>query len=55
MSARRTLYRIARVMGDAEAARQGPTGYGKRVARRAVYRRTNRWTRQLLRAFGLSR
>jgi hypothetical protein len=41
-------------MGNIEAAERGPTAYGKRVARRAVYRTEARYTNKLLRAFGLS-
>ena len=52
-SFRSSLYRAARLMGDVEAAEKGPTAFEKRVARRAVYRTTNRWTRRFLRGFGL--
>lgn len=55
MSLRRNLYRGARILGNIEAAQQGPAQVGKRIVRRKVYARTNTWTRQLLRAFGLSR
>jgi len=42
-------------MGDAEAAEEGPTAYGKRVMRKKVYRRSNSVTRQILRMVGLSK
>jgi hypothetical protein len=48
------LYRAARVLGNVQAAEKGPVSYGKRVARRSVYRQTNRATGSLLRALGLS-
>lgn len=47
------LYRVARASADARAARRGPVSYGKRVARRRVYRVTNQATGRLLRAAGL--
>ena len=50
---RSALYRWARVLGDVEAAEKGPTSFGKRVVRRAVYRNTNRATRRFLRLMGL--
>jgi len=53
-SLRSQLYRAARDLGNAQAASKGPGAYGKRVARRAVYRRTNSGLGGLLRAFGLS-
>jgi len=40
-------------MGDVEAAEKGPGSFAKRKVRRAVYRRTNRTTRRVLRMFGL--
>jgi hypothetical protein len=52
-SFRSQLYRAARDMGNAEAASKGPTSYGKRVARRKVYRATNRVTAGFLRRLGL--
>jgi hypothetical protein len=52
-SLRSQLYRAARDLGDVEAAAKGPAAYEKRVLRKAVYRRTGRTTRKLLRLFGL--
>jgi hypothetical protein len=54
-SLRSQLYRAARDLGNVEAAEKGPAAYGKRYARRKVYARTNSMTRQILRAFGLSK
>jgi hypothetical protein len=44
---------LAREMGTAKAISRGPGAYAKRVARRRVYRTTNRLTGKLLRNFGL--
>ncbi|MHB8682504.1 MAG: hypothetical protein ACYDA2_10485 [Acidimicrobiales bacterium] len=53
-SLRSQLYRAARDLGNIEAVEHGgAAGLGRRYARRAVYRRTNRLTASLLRAFGL--
>jgi hypothetical protein len=52
-SLRSQLYRAARDLGNVEAASKGPGSYGKRVARRKVYRTTNGLTNQLLRSAGL--
>jgi hypothetical protein len=52
-SFRSQLYRAARDMGNIEAAEKGPASYGKRVARRKVYRSTNRLTGRFLRKLGL--
>jgi hypothetical protein len=52
-SLRSQLYRAARDLGNVEAAEKGPTSYGKRVARRTVYRETNRGVAGFLRAIGL--
>lgn len=52
---RSTLYRAARLLGDAQAASRGPAPLAKRYARKAVYRRTNSATRSLLKGLGLSR
>ena len=52
-SLRSQLYRSARILGDLEAASRGPSAYGKRVVRRAAYRKSGSLTRQLLRAFKL--
>ncbi|BCT75522.1 hypothetical protein SCMU_13640 [Sinomonas cyclohexanicum] len=51
--ARSALYRAARLLGDVEAAGKGPDAYGRRVARRAAYRGTNRALRSVLRMLGL--
>jgi hypothetical protein len=52
-SLRSQLYRAARDLGNVEAAEKGPASYGRRVARRKVYRSTNRLTGRFLRKFGL--
>ena len=52
-SLRSQFYRAARDLGNFEAAEKGPTSYGKRVARRKVYRSTNRITSRFLRKLGL--
>lgn len=54
-SLRSQLYRDARILGNVEAASQGPLAYGRRYARRKVYTRSNSLTRTLLRSMGLSR
>ena len=51
MSLRSSLYRSARLLGDAEAATKGPTAAGKRVARKAAYRGTNKALGKALRGF----
>ena len=53
-SIRSQLYRAARELGDLEAAENGPSAYGHRVARPYFYRQTNRATASFLRALGLS-
>ena len=53
--ARRSSYKLGRILGDVEALEQGPTAYAKRRVRRKVYAKTNGLTRRLLRALGLSR
>jgi hypothetical protein len=53
-SIRAQLYRGARTLGDLEAAAQGPRSYTRRVARRHVYRASNRLTLDLLRSAGLA-
>lgn len=50
---RSQTYRVARDLGNVQAASKGPTSYAKRVARRKVYRTTNGYTRHLLKGFGL--
>lgn len=50
---RRSLYRIASILGDVEAAEKGPGAYAKRLVRRRVYRSNGRLLRYLLRTVGL--
>lgn len=50
---RSVLYRSARVLGDVQAAKKGPSSYGKRLVRKAAYRTTNRALGKALRGFGL--
>jgi hypothetical protein len=52
-SLRSQVYRAARDLGNVQAARGGPTSYGKRVVRRKVYRTTN--VQAILRAGELRR
>jgi len=52
-SLRSELYRASQDLGNVEAASKGPSAYGKRVARRKVYRSTNRTLGKALRGFGL--
>jgi hypothetical protein len=52
---RKQTYRVARDLGNVEAAEKGPASYGKRVVRRSAYRKTNRGLGRLLRKFGLGR
>jgi hypothetical protein len=52
-SFRSQLYRAARDLGNVQAARGGPTSYGKRVVRRKVYRTTNGINRRVLKDLGL--
>ena len=54
-SLRSQFYRAARDLGNIEAAEKGPASYGKRVVRRKVYRKTNSFTRSILKGFGLSK
>ena len=51
--ARSQSYRVARDLGNLQAALKGPSSYSKRYVRRAVLRKTNRTTYKLLRGFGL--
>ena len=57
MARRRTtrsqLYRLARDLGNVQAARRGPGAYSKRVVRRAAYRTVNRQLGRSLRRLGL--
>jgi hypothetical protein len=52
-SLRSQLYRAARDLGNVQAAERGPASYGKRVARRDVYRSINKPLGKTLRGFGL--
>ncbi len=52
-SLRSSLYRLARSLGDAQAAAKGPRAYGKRVVRRAAYRGVNKNLARVLRRLGL--
>ncbi len=52
-SLRSQLYRVARDMGNVQAASRGPGAYAKRTARRQVYRTTNGLTNHLLRSLKL--
>lgn len=45
------LYRAARLTRDVKALQQGPTAVAKRLARKAVYRQTNRAARTIIRGF----
>ena len=49
-SVRSQLYRAARDLGNVQAAAKGPGAYGKRVVRRAVYRKGNAGIGRLLRS-----
>ena len=46
-------YRVARDLGNLQAALKGPSSYSKRYVRRAVLRKTNRTTYRVLRSFKL--
>ncbi len=52
-SLRSQLYRVARDLGNVQAAEKGPSAYAKRVARRKIYARSNGIARQLTRSLGL--
>lgn len=47
------LYRAARITGDLDALRRGPSAYLKRRARRVVYRNTGQLGRRISRTLGL--
>jgi len=49
-SLRSQLYRVARDLGNVEAASKGPGAYGKRVVRRKVYAKTNGFLGKALRS-----
>jgi hypothetical protein len=51
-SLRSQLYRAALDLGNVQAARGGPTSYGKQVVRRTVYRITNGITMRVLKDLG---
>ena len=50
---RRQSYRLARDLGNVQAASRGPASYSKRVLRRNVYRHTMGLTRKVTKGFGL--
>jgi hypothetical protein len=50
---RRQSYRLARGLGNVQAASKGPASYSKRVLRRNVYRTVNKNLGKRLRGFGL--
>lgn len=52
-SIRSDLYKGARLLGNVQSVKRGPTGVAKRYVRRRVYRKTNGWTQTALRAFKL--
>jgi hypothetical protein len=52
-SLRRSLYRSARLLGDAQAIARGPAATGRRYVRKAAYRGTNGMLRVVLRPLGL--
>jgi len=52
-STRSQFYRVARDIGNAEAAAKGPVPYAKRVVRRKAYRSVNRGLGRFLRSIGL--
>ena len=54
-SLRSQLYREARILGNVEAAAQGPVAYGKRYTRRRAYATSSSLTRSFMRSLGLSR
>lgn len=49
-SLRSQLYRAARDLGNVQAAKKGPSAYGRRVVRRAVYRKGNAGIARILRS-----
>jgi hypothetical protein len=53
MSTRSTLYRLARALGDVQAAAKGPVPYGRRIVRKTAYRSVNRQLGRGLRRLGL--
>jgi hypothetical protein len=54
-SPRSQLYRVARDLGNLEAAEKGASSFGRRYVRRKVYAKTNGLTRRFLRSMGLSK
>jgi hypothetical protein len=52
-SLRSQLYRMARDMGNVQAAEKGPTSFAKRVARRKIYATSGGLSRRLTRSLGL--
>ncbi len=53
MNTRNALYRAARLLGDVDAAKQGPEAYAKRLVRKRAYRTGNRGISRLLKGFKL--
>jgi hypothetical protein len=49
---RRQSYRLARTLGNVQAATRGPASYSKRVLRRNIYRHTMGLTRKLTKGLG---
>lgn len=52
-SLRSQLYRVARDLGNVQAAEKGPSSYAKRVARRKIYAKSSGLDRRLIRSLGL--
>jgi hypothetical protein len=52
-SLRSELYRSARILGNVEAMSKGPASYGRRVARRKVYAKSNGLLQKIFRRSGL--
>jgi hypothetical protein len=53
LSEMRRRYRLARDLGNVQAANRGPASNSKRVLRRNIYRHTMGLTRGLTRGLGL--
>jgi hypothetical protein len=50
---RRSAYRLARALGNVQAAEKGPSSYARRVVRRSAYKATNKTLGRSLRRLGL--
>ncbi len=50
---RRTLYALARLLGDAEALSKGPAPFARRLARKAIWRQVGRGTQRATKRIGL--